>query len=376
MFFLSIALPVCGQQVHHLAFSASKGLQGSSIFDITQDKEGRLWIATENGIAWFEGDQFHTIDMDAGLPDATVFNLYCDSKGRIWFTCSNGQIGYWYQGKIETGKSNSAVLAFNKLSNNWVRGLAEDSLGNLWIVLQTSEVWRIKGNKAENLGMVSGQIRSEVYINEKGLAWLVVQEGVICLSDNPFKLSLKVDFGSAQLGLCTFYQNHLVYLKGRKLMFVDLKTGEPTLEVEKSNIKEISKFRIDRYQNLWASDIDSAYVLDKPLNKRPTRMKAINLGLKTASIFFDSYNQLWLGSLTQGLFLFPDLENRYYKHVLAKPERHNSLLTLSNERWLVTGDDACVSVVEGNGHINHDLRFRANLRGRSRMTVVHSVSGR
>ncbi|SFV32784.1 sensor histidine kinase [Thermoflavifilum thermophilum] len=65
-------------------FSLSQGLPAQSLYGCVQDKRGFLWIATENGIARFDGFQFRRYGIQDGLPDLDVLNTTMDSIGTIW----------------------------------------------------------------------------------------------------------------------------------------------------------------------------------------------------------------------------------------------------------------------------------------------------
>ena len=54
------------------------------MYDATQDKEGFMWFATENGLSRFDGKNFKTFTTKDGLPDNEILKLFLDSKGRLW----------------------------------------------------------------------------------------------------------------------------------------------------------------------------------------------------------------------------------------------------------------------------------------------------
>jgi len=65
-------------------FSLTQGMPAQSVYGCVQDKQGFLWIATENGIARFDGFQFRRYGIQDGLPDLDVLNVCIDSTGRLW----------------------------------------------------------------------------------------------------------------------------------------------------------------------------------------------------------------------------------------------------------------------------------------------------
>lgn len=75
-------------------FSSNNGLPSNTIYDITQDENGFIWIATDYGLSRFDGLTFKNFTIDAGLPDNEILSLFIDSNKRIWLTGFNGRMGY------------------------------------------------------------------------------------------------------------------------------------------------------------------------------------------------------------------------------------------------------------------------------------------
>jgi signal transduction histidine kinase/ligand-binding sensor domain-containing protein len=165
-------------------FSQLDGLSGDDIYDLFEDREGNIWVATINGLdrfrelpvvtysrnqglseipwaglvatrdgsIWFaaldglnrlnQGQvtvyrQHHTRAgmreiADSGLPDEGVGSLFHDSRGRIWVSTLTG-IGYMEHDRFIP----SAV------PGGFVGSLAEDSAGNLWIANRDLGLFRL-----------------------------------------------------------------------------------------------------------------------------------------------------------------------------------------------------------------------------------------
>ncbi len=88
------------QEYSYTHYDISEGLAGSTVYSMTQDKEGFIWIATETGVSRFDGTHFRNFTTNDGLPDAEVTNIYCDSKDRIWMAPFSKSVCYYYKGKI------------------------------------------------------------------------------------------------------------------------------------------------------------------------------------------------------------------------------------------------------------------------------------
>lgn len=75
-------------------YTSESGLTNSLINDIYQDSKGFIWIATENGLARFDGMDFSTFRFDRNRQTSIASNLvlvtYEDSRGTTWVGTSAG----------------------------------------------------------------------------------------------------------------------------------------------------------------------------------------------------------------------------------------------------------------------------------------------
>jgi PAS domain S-box-containing protein len=77
--------------VHH--YTESNGLPSSAVYDVTQDKAGRIWFASRGGIAVFDGIQWERFSVSQGLPVSSFFKIRVDSKDRVWAVSVPEQTG-------------------------------------------------------------------------------------------------------------------------------------------------------------------------------------------------------------------------------------------------------------------------------------------
>ncbi len=66
------------------SFTMADGLPGNHIYHCVEDNNGFLWVATDAGIARFDGKRFQVFSKREGLPDSDVLYVVKEKNGRIW----------------------------------------------------------------------------------------------------------------------------------------------------------------------------------------------------------------------------------------------------------------------------------------------------
>jgi len=92
-FFVGFTYNLIGQSVANFTFTREEGLVSNTIYDIYQAKNGFIWVATQNGVARFNGYSFKTYSFD-NVKSRSVGNIIEDNTGRIWLKSFFGDIFY------------------------------------------------------------------------------------------------------------------------------------------------------------------------------------------------------------------------------------------------------------------------------------------
>jgi len=72
------------QSAQVIRYTTREGLPSNSVYKTVMDRKGFLWIATENGLARFDGKKFDTYTTTKGLTDNEIIDLFTDSSGTVW----------------------------------------------------------------------------------------------------------------------------------------------------------------------------------------------------------------------------------------------------------------------------------------------------
>lgn len=78
----------------------SQGMPSDMVYRITEDTTGRIWAATNNGVAIYDGNYMEVLGKKDGLPSDEIIYIGCDRAGGIWMEGMKDSLLYLYQGQM------------------------------------------------------------------------------------------------------------------------------------------------------------------------------------------------------------------------------------------------------------------------------------
>ncbi|MEM8557041.1 MAG: ATP-binding protein [Bacteroidota bacterium] len=138
------------------AFGAEHGLPGHQVYDIAQTSDGYLWVATNGGLARFDGHRFLDVTAQLAPPLETLLitHLYVGRSDTLYAISSRGDVLRYADGHLERHPSTPTVLApslvfgANRVepvaSQFWAPyearsphgGIVKDGSGTPWVVIR------------------------------------------------------------------------------------------------------------------------------------------------------------------------------------------------------------------------------------------------
>lgn len=73
-------------------FGRENGLAPGAVVDLHRDRDGTLWIATQNGLSRLSHNRFATLDKTTGLPCEHIQAMLLDDDGAIWLNSTCGLV--------------------------------------------------------------------------------------------------------------------------------------------------------------------------------------------------------------------------------------------------------------------------------------------
>lgn len=273
-------------------WDVAQGLPQISVMAITQDAEGRLWLATQAGLARFDGVRFEPVSRPRVLGlDNMAQALLPDRQGRLWIGTPQGLLVLAH-GQLRTVPADPIPSARRFPVN--ALALAGDTV----LAAGPDGVYSVVGERLRRLHALPGPVTG-----------LLVQ-GDTLWAGSPGQVT-RIQRGQRQVlpfpaGLERADADHLVWCDGT--LWAGTRSGLLRLRDQQWDLvagqqgerqRAIEALACDRDGNLWLA---TPHYLERLFPGRPPEHIEHQPGSRNVRVIFeDREGSLWTGSLTDGL---------------------------------------------------------------------------
>ena len=337
------------QEYSYTHYDISQGLAGSTVYCITQDKDGFIWTGTETGVSRFDGTHFKNFTTADGLPDIEILQLFGDSRGRVWMAPFRNSICYYYRGRI-FNQENDSLLSKIHLREN-IENFAEDAQGNILVQEKTALYWITPKGTVRRYDSIGHQaIRESVSISRSLSGNFQVEfDGRITeLSDAGSNPLLTIVFPWVHPNFIDMNPDWAVWKESRDHYVIRSFISH----------KIIARPIDYMYKHISFSLVDdsllygNATIGTSEYNLRTGRTRKFLPGKDVSRVFRDVSGNLWFTTLSYGIFRLNSDEFRTVK----LPTEITPVTSVCSIRRL--GNEICV----GN---DHNYLFKFSLPGLS-----------
>ena len=142
-------------------WSSRDGLPQDHIRDVVQTRDGFLWLATDAGLARFDGSGFKAYGLRDGLGAVAVTSLLEADDGALWIGTVGGGVSVMRQGRIERTYSRKEGLPPGVTPT-----LSQDDEGKIWV----GGVYRLKDERFSAVAG-AGSAGLTVFRDRNGAMW-------------------------------------------------------------------------------------------------------------------------------------------------------------------------------------------------------------
>ncbi|HRI21497.1 MAG TPA: two-component regulator propeller domain-containing protein, partial [Panacibacter sp.] len=412
---------------HFENITSKQGLADVNISAVIQDKQGFIWIGSEDGLTRYDGYNCvvyrHKNNDPYSLSDNEIYALCVDGDGVLWAGTPNGLNRYDNQTDRFENFFHSTTDT-NSLAGNNVFTLAKDNDGNLWTGTYgggLDKVEKVKNKAGRNdtryifkhyrhidgdsTSISSNQVLSLCF-DKNNRAWAGTSNALNVLDKNTGKFShfYHKPEDNNSISRNDVYEifaarNGSMWLCGKgmldKIIF-PLPTAGGSMSVThylpklagKTNLNEwaISDFVIDNDNNAWMATNDQGLIkfrigpdgevdsYDQFIAKGGSSLNLVNSII--AKFYLDRSGILWIGT-AKGVSKYIPSKNRFNEINLPenafRPDQHTITSLLSDNRnrlWLGYDTDT-VTVINKDGSSSVSIKLRPHLSSASGFDQVN-----
>ena len=308
-----------------------------AVLYIFPSRDGKIWFGTNDGLFYFENAEsreFKWFSKSDGLAGNEIYSIYEDAVGNIWVGTVTGLSKLTPSLDKETYTIKSYFNDENdpmSLSANFVRTIAEDNKGQIWLGMEKggvnlyqSSTDRFKRYTTENSRLTNDIVR-KIYVTKDGIIWIGTMDGLHVyhpftdsfavyrqdpdnsksINDNSIKDIYEDNNGSIWLG--TNFGGVNVAHKNT-LVFDLFKNNSYTSHSISGNL--ISVMAKDNQGNLWVGTegrgLNRYHPRTGSFHRYVYKAKSSHsIGSNTVkSIYVDKNNNIWVGLFEGGLELY------------------------------------------------------------------------
>lgn len=327
-------------------------LTSQYIRELEEDKEGNIWIGTDNGIN----------KLDIKTNEVTKM-LHNESQENIDKSKYNDNVSLKYEdGHIWAGTFNSGLFKIDIKTNeikhyindeydeksipgNAIRDIYKDKNGTMWIgtnkglaILNDDDTFDVYSNKPNDVNSISNDIVYSIMQDKSGLMWIGTYAGISVFNPNNeilhYKNSINTDISLSENVIHGIYEDeegllwvgtkskgiNIIDRINRKVYYINKKTTNNLISDESINCIT------GKDSKIYIGTKDGLNVIDK--NSKSIKLYDKNDGLcdeNIKSLLIDSKNYLWVGT-SQGINIINtendeiiDLSDTLKKYNLESP---------------------------------------------------------
>ena len=180
--FLLLLPGLTADEFSYRTWRTEDGLPGNRIRALEETRDGYLWVGTPSGLARFDGARFTVFDSSntPELLDESITVLWPSRDGSLWVGTEGGGLVHYRDGAF------ISYGAQEGLTNGFVRAVAEDTAGNVWVGTDRG-VFQFRNNRFTRLdyGASESPFASVVDIaaGRDGRIWVGTQGGLLTVAN-------------------------------------------------------------------------------------------------------------------------------------------------------------------------------------------------
>lgn len=351
-------------------YNEEDGLNNSYTYSLSQDRNGFLWVGSDNGMFRFDGKEFKHFNNKHGLKNIETLSCIPLSNGEIFIVPFLNDFAYLKNGRIINSDSNSELkkIQFTHNPDGYVDGnslyLFSSYNPNNISIYRNEKVSRIplsiKSNTTDPYYAFGLSMKDKMlYLSLQETNGNILAYDIITKKKTKCNVSIKKNTPIVRKGDIFVFRNKRtvdLYQLYNKFYFKKLKSY-----TARENIHRIV---IDNNYRLWLCLEEGGTLYfkqslpDGGQLSDPVKMMENYI---INDILVDKDNNTWFSTRNSGLFFIADRFFKNYIHLPIKNNSSNIKAIAKNDRGIFLGYNEAKSGIYHNGQVT-DLVFEKNIK--------------
>lgn len=368
-------LGLAGQSYPYFKYTMEDGLPSNSTRALFRDSRGWLWIGTDAGVCWYDGNKFTELDVNRILSGSKVWAIAEDEKGRMWFG-TYGEGIYIYDGKEikqlshENGLFSDKVRCL-KFFPDYGLMIAGGNGGITYFRNDTLEITRTNILPDESRVMDMLQKDSLIYIFSYGSPNHILDPQNFSIQE--LSSSQPHAVTSVSSALLT-NDKRLILSRGREGIRI---AGKGKIQ-DYGNIGQVFGLTEDSQGNIWMAAWSDRIKMKEPggiFMFKGDKVISISqmIGLPCIAwniLYYPEENTIWCTTLDKGLIKIPGMifsyfDSRYFglDHLEVRDicyDNKKDVIWIASSENVISWSKEGIHLIEGNKFIQAGLSYDRN----------------
>jgi ligand-binding sensor domain-containing protein len=318
--------------VGHQSWSTENGLPQNSVHGIFQSRDGYIWIATEGGVARFNGVDFTIFNHDT-TPSFTSDDICCfaqDRAGSLWIGTADGLLQY-------SAGTFRRYSASDGLAAGGITSLAVAADGTL-LILTGAGISSFDKNHFSALRLPDSALPTAMVSADDGSVWIASTSKIFRYQHGrilPQQLDLPPQMANIEgIGLLP---DHSLWLRTSTDVTLLQNGLTRTLRMDSDfPSARIQSVLAGSREELWIGTNNGLFLLNK--NSAHPQLQSALGSNSILSTLQDREGNLWVGTETNGLEI---LRQQNFRTIPSLPDHAVTAITQASDgaMWIGTNGD-------------------------------------
>lgn len=383
--FIALLAEVDAQQYAFTHYTRDRGIPGNQVYVIKQDSKGYMWFATSSGLIKYNGKDYKTYNTNDGLMLDTPFDITEDKDGCLWIGYDRGV------SRLKDGEVKNFVL---KESEDRF-GVYGDSYGRTWIFSKVfrGDVFYFKDDSLHNFSLeynFKNQAINNITEDREGGIFFLGRGGKLfkffankideIILDELTKAGVRYSFFDSE--------NNFILCGNRGIGVIDARS----LNME-GKIRWISNIPVNfglqsKKNTYWFGSSTRGLLRLKQIMKKNNDTELISIteenGLLSNDVYFlceDNEGVIWIGYQARGVSKLPSMMFNYYgkregftSDAILSVLRLDDYLVCTSEKGVFKFSESRFEKIDVNGKFAN-RGFYSSLATNSGETLIGSDPG-